>query len=158
MAQPLHLDAEQMRALAVFSILEGAPDLTHVHEQLKVAAVIVNRTNSRNWVSQYGSTIVEQLFAPGQFEVRTRYRLQVSQFKSALAAAKAGVDTRTATDRIRAFMAEAGVAERYTRAAREIGNATGFRGRNGVNRFRRESRFDDPNLAARQPSHILVRR
>lgn len=151
-----------MYALAAFCILEGAPDLRDTHEQLKVAAVVVNRLNSSNWVRQFGAGIMAQLFAPGQFEVQTRYGLELEDFDSyegavkALAAAKPSLSETWAGELMISFMRDAGKEDKYQAAAAAIGDATGFRGNGLTNTFRQESPWDDDKLASKQPRAITV--
>ena len=113
MANPKHLTPEEMYALAAFSILEGSPDLADTHAQLKVAAVVINRTNASNWKREFGSGVLDQLFARGQFEVQTRYGLDREDFGSldlaaqALADAKAGLSAQWAREKMINFMRDA---------------------------------------------------
>ncbi|MCA9707102.1 MAG: cell wall hydrolase [Myxococcales bacterium] len=159
---PLKLSPANMYMLAAFAILEGSPDLRNTHEQLKVAAVVVNRTNASNWVREFGAGVQAQLFAPGQFEVQTRYGLDLEDFGSfetavkAVADAKPGLSEAWARELMLAFMRDAADATKYEAAATEIGDSTGFRGNGSTNTFRKESRWDDANLGSKQPSSIVV--
>jgi Cell Wall Hydrolase len=151
-----------MYALAAFSILEGSPNLQDTHSQLKVAAVVINRTNSSNWVREFGRGVTAQLFARGQFEVQTRYGLDTGDFGSfetaaqALADAKPGLSLEWAKTNMIAFMRDAADATKYTAAAAEIGDSTGFRGDGRTNTFRKESKYDDASIGSKQPSSIVV--
>lgn len=93
MSTPLRIPPKQMYALAVFCILEGSPDMQNVVEQLKVAAVIVNRTHSSNWSTQFGGGLMDQMFAHDkngdQFEIIKRFGLDLGDFASLDTAAKA---------------------------------------------------------------------
>jgi hypothetical protein len=148
MADPLRITPGEMYALAAFCILEGDNTLSNTHEQLKVAAVLVNRMNASNWT--------------GQFEVQTRYRLDREDFDSldeasqALADAKSGLSKPWSRERIIAFIRAAGDTEQYTRAAGDVGDNTGFRGAGGRNTFRKESPYDDRNIGSKQPSSVVV--
>lgn len=159
---PLRVPTKDMYALAAFCILEGSPDLRDTHEQLKVAAVVVNRLNSSNWVREFGAGIIAQLFAPGQFEVQTRYGLDLEDFDSfdgaveALAAAKPSLSKEWARELMISFMRDAADETKYQAAATAINDATGFRGNGITNTFRQESRWDDDNLSRKQPSSIVV--
>lgn len=159
---PLQVSTGNMYALAAFCILEGSPDLRDTHEQLKVAAVVVNRLNSSNWVREFGSGILDQLFAPGQFEVQPRYGLELDDFHSldgatrALAAAKHSLSEQWARELMISFMRDAADPTKYQAAASAVGDATGFRGNGITNTFRQESPWDDDNLSSKQPSSIVV--
>ncbi len=156
------LTPSEMYALGAFCILEGSPELSDTHEQLKVAAVVVNRLNADNWVDAFGSRVFDQLFAPGQFEVRPRYGLDPHDFDSldeatrALADAKDGLDTGRAEVLMIAFMRAAADPVAYSDAARAVGDNTGFRGSGGRNTFRVESPYDEADLGSQQPRCILV--
>lgn len=151
-----------MYALAAFSILEGSPDLSDTKEQLKVAAVVINRINASNWVNEFGAGITAQLFAPGQFEVQPRYGLDLEDFDSfdaavkAVADAKPGLSEEYAKTLMENFIRDAADETKYTEAASAIGDATGFRGDGVTNTFREESRWDDDDLGSEQPSSIVV--
>lgn len=159
---PRQLTPAEMYALAAFCILEGSGDLRNTHEQLKVAAVVINRLNASNWVREFGSGLFDQLFARGQFEVQPRYGLDRGDFDSmdlaaqALSDAKPGLSVEWARTNMISFMRDAADPTRYTAAATEVGDSTGFRGVNGVNVYRQESRYDDANLSSEQPSAIVV--
>jgi hypothetical protein len=162
MADPLRLTPGEMYALAAFCILEGDNTLSDTHEQLKVAAVIVNRMNASNWTREFGRGVLDQLFARNQFEVQTRYRLDREDFDSfdaaskALADSKPGLSQPWARERMIAFMRAAADTEQYGAAAGDVGDNTGFRGAGGRNTFRKESRYDDANLGSKQPSSLVV--
>ena len=161
-ANPLSLTPGEMYALAAFCILEGDNTLSDTHEQLKVAAVIVNRMNASNWTREFGRGLFNQLFARGQFEVQTRYNLDRNDFDSldeaaqALADAKSRLSKDWAREHIISFIRAAADTTKYAAAARDVGDNTGFRGANGRNTFRRESPYDDRNLSSKQPSSIVV--
>jgi hypothetical protein len=162
MADPLRITPGEMYALAAFCILEGDNTLSDTHEQLKVAAVLVNRMNASNWTREFGRGVFNQLFARNQFEVQTRYRLDREDFDSldeasqALADAKSGLSKPWSRERIIAFIRAAGDTEQYTRAAGDVGDNTGFRGAGGRNTFRKESPYDDRNIGSKQPSSVVV--
>lgn len=151
-----------MYALAVFCILEGDNTLQDTGEQLKVAAVVVNRLNSSNWTREFGRGLFDQIFARGQFEVQTRFGLDREDFDSydeaaqALADAKAGISVEWAREHIAVFARAAADPTQYGAAVTAIGSSTGFRGRSGRNVFRQESPYDDADLASKQPSAIEV--
>lgn len=151
-----------MYALAVFCILEGDNTLSNTHEQLKVAAVVVNRMNASNWTREFGTGLLNQIFARGQFEVQTRFGLDREDFDSfeeaaqALTDSKPGLSLAWSRERIITFMRAASNTTQYGAAARDVGDSTGFRGSGGVNTYRRESRYDDANIGSRQPSSIEV--
>lgn len=162
MANPLRITPGEMYGLAVFCILEGDNTLSDTHEQLKVAAVVVNRMNASNWTREFGRGLFDQIFARGQFEVQTRYGLDREDFDSfdeaaqALTDSKPGLSLQWSRERIIAFMRAAENTTTYGAAARDVGDSTGFRGSGGRNTFRRESRYDDANIGSRQPSSIVV--
>lgn len=164
------LPTKELNTLAVFAILEGPGDLRNTHEQLKVAAVVINRTNSSNWKNDYGPTISDQLFATDivdgntrhQFEVMPIFGLKRTDFVSldsatqALSDAKDGFDYDSARDAILNFKRAAADPNQYSAAAEEIGNATGFRGgTDGMNKFRQESSYDDDALSEKQPGALV---
>jgi hypothetical protein len=168
MASPLRISPNQMYTLAVFCILEGSPDLRNVAEQLKVAAVIVNRTHSSNWSKQFGAGIVDQMFARDarygdQFEIIKRFGLDSGDFVSLELAAKALTEAKPALSQqwskelVIAFARAAADPAQYGAATKSVGENTGFRGVKGVNVFRRESpKYDQSGLEAKQPSCIMV--
>lgn len=162
MTSPKLVSPQDMYALAVFCVLEGHGNLSNVPEQLKVAAVIVNRLNSANWTKEFGSGWMDQMFARGQFEVQTRFGLDRADFESyekaakALSEAKPGISLPWARELIIAFARAAADPKQYGAAAEAIGDSTGFRGKKGVNVFRKESKYDSPGLAAKQPSSLVV--
>ena len=178
MSSPLVISAREMYALAVFCILEGADDLGSTGEQLKVAAVVVNRTNSANWANQFGKGVMDQMFAVAtnkktgkqqeQFEVRSRFGLDTGDFDSLEEAVQALVDAKKprltaawAKAHIVDFIRAVGDSAQYGAAAKVVGNNTGFRGKKGVgNVFRREvdnpKWGDDPKVDEKQPSSIIV--
>ncbi len=168
MASPQRITPQEMYALAVFCILEGADDLRNTAEQLKVAAVIVNRTHSSNWSKQFGASLMDQMFAADkngdQFEIIKRFGIDRADFASidsaakALTEAKPALSLEWAKEGIIAFGRAAGDVTQYTAAATAVGDNTGFRGKKGVgNVFRRESpKYDSTGLLAKQPSNILV--
>lgn len=167
MSTPLRIPPKQMYALAVFCILEGSPDMQNVVEQLKVAAVIVNRTHSSNWSTQFGGGLMDQMFAHDkngdQFEIIKRFGLDLGDFASldtaakALSAAKPALSVEWSKTNIIAFARAAADPAQYGAAAKSVGENTGFRGKNGVNTFRRESpKYDSTGLEAKQPSSIEV--
>jgi hypothetical protein len=162
MSTPLRITPGEMYALATFCILEGDNTLQSIHEQLKVAACIVNRMNASNWRREFGAGVLDQLFARGQFEVQPRYGLDRGDFDSfdlasqALADAKAGLSQPWARERIINFIRAAADPAQYGAAARDVGDSTGFRGVRGVNVYRQESRYDDASIGSKQPSSIEV--
>lgn len=162
MPTPLRVTPGEMYAMAAFCILEGSPDLQNTHEQLKVAAVIVNRMNASNWQREFGRGVLDQLFARGQFEVQTKYGLDRADFDSfekaaqALADAKPGLSLQWAKTNMAAFIRDAADSTKYTAAATEIGDSTGFRGNGRTNTFRKESRYDEANVSREQPSSIEI--
>ena len=162
MSSPLRITPKQFYALAVFCILEGSGNLQDTGEQLKVAAVIVNRTNSPNWSGEFGKGIVDQLFARGQFEVITRFKLDSGDFVSIDKAAKALADAKGRSvewgkELILAFGRAAASTEAYGKAVKAVAHSTGFRGKNGTNVFRVESpKYDAKELQSKQPSCIMV--
>jgi Cell Wall Hydrolase len=162
MPTPLRVTPAEMYALAAFCILEGSPDLQNTHEQLKVAAVVVNRMNASNWTSEFGKGVFAQLFARGQFEVQTRYGLDTGDFDSfekaaqALADAKPGLSLQWAKTNMISFMRDAANPDKYGAAAKAIGDSTGFRGDGRNNTFRKESRYDEANVSREQPSALEV--
>lgn len=158
----LVVSTRDMYALAAFCILEGSPDLRDTHEQLKVAVVVINRTNASNWVREFGEGITAQLFARGQFEVQPRYGLDHGDFDSkaeavqAVADAKPGLSVEWATELMDAFIRDAQNATRWQAAAMEVGDATGFRGNGTTNTFRQESPYDDADISSKLPSALLL--
>ncbi|MEX1362252.1 MAG: hypothetical protein AB1Z98_03955 [Nannocystaceae bacterium] len=162
MATPRTVTTAEMYALAAFCILEGTPDLSNTHEQLKVAAVVINRTNASNWRREFGPGILDQLFARGQFEVQPRYGLDRGDFDSlseasqALADAKPGLSVEWAREKMINFMRDAANPTNYEAAARDVGDATGFRGNGQTNTFRQESPYDDDDISSKQPSSLVV--
>lgn len=168
MTSPQRISPKEMYALAVFCILEGADDLQNTSEQLKVAAVIVNRTHSSNWSSQFGAGLMDQMFARDkngdQFEIIKRFGIDRADFDSLDKAAKALTEAKPALSHewakagIIAFGRAAADPTQYGAAATAVGENTGFRGKKGVgNVFRRESpKYDATGLAAKQPSSIFV--
>jgi hypothetical protein len=178
MSSPLVISAQEMFALAVFCVLEGADSLSDTDEQLKVAAVVVNRTNSANWANQFGRGVMDQMFAVAtnkksgkkqeQFEVQSRFGLDTGDFDSFDEAIQALVDAKKprltkewAKQHLIDFIHAVGDADRYGKAARSVGNSTGFRGVKGKgNVFRREvpnaKWGDDPKVDEKQPSSIIV--
>ena len=163
MPSPKLVSPKDMYALAVFCILEGHGNLSNTPEQLKVAAVIVNRCNSANWTKEFGHGFLSQMFARGQFEVQTRFKLDLHDFDSyekaakALSEAKPGISLQWAREHIIVFARAAADPKQWGAAAQAIGDSTGFRGRKGTNVFRKESKYDSPGLAGKQPSCLLVR-
>lgn len=161
-SSPRSVTPGEMYALAAFCILEGSPDLSDTHEQLKVAAVVINRTNASNWRREFGNGILDQLFARGQFEVQPRYGLDEGDFASlataaqALADAKSGLSVEWAREKMINFMRDAADTTKYTAAATDVGDATGFRGNGQTNTFRQESRYDDADIGSKQPSSLVV--
>lgn len=151
-----------MYGLAVFCILEGDNTLSDTHEQLKVAAVVVNRMNASNWTREFGRGVFNQIFARGQFEVQTRFGLDRDDFDSfteaaqALTDSKPGLSLQWSREHIISFMRAAEDTTKYGAAARDVGDSTGFRGSRGRNTYRRESPYDDANIGSRQPSSIVV--
>ena len=162
MPNPLRLTPGEMYGLAVFCILEGDNTLSDTHEQLKVAAVVVNRMNASNWRREFGAGLFDQIFARGQFEVQTRFGLDREDFDSldeasqALADSKAGLSLQWSREHIITFARAAGDPVKYGAAARDVGDSTGFRGSGGRNTFRVESRYDDANISSKQVSSIVV--
>jgi hypothetical protein len=168
MASPQRISPKEMYALAVFCILEGSPDMHDTAEQLKVAAVIVTRTHSANWSKQFGAGIMDQMFAHDnkygdQFEIIKRFNLDLGDFVSLDAAAKALTEAKPALSlqwsktHIINFARAAADPAQYGAATKSVGENTGFRGVNKVNVFRRESpKYDSTGLEAKQPSCIIV--
>jgi hypothetical protein len=159
--QPLKVQPAEMYALAVFCALEGGHK--NKTEQLQVAAVITNRMNADNWVKEFGPGVTDQLFARGQFAVFQDYGLDRNDFGSldqaaqTLAGAKK-IPVAEARETILNFIDAADDAQQFGRAARAVGDNTGFRASgDGVsNVYRRESPYDPKNVGARQPSSIAV--
>jgi Domain of unknown function (DUF4157)/Cell Wall Hydrolase len=158
---PLEITEAEMCALAVFCILEGPGDLTNTDEQLKVAAVIINRINSPNWEKEYGDTITGQAFAKNQFEVVKTYGLELGDLDSFDKAAQTlseakNINIEESRTNIIAFVRAAADPTQYGAAVKAVGGNTGFRGVENVNVFRRESPYDATDLASKQPSSILT--
>lgn len=152
-----------MHALAVISILEGAANLRDTSEQLKVAAVIINRINSSNWRREFGDTIIDQVMGTSrsgqrQFVVIDHYHVVRSDFDS-LAATVARLDTAKhityAGEIVEAFVRAIGTPDGYSAARTAVGDKTGFRAGSNGNVFRNESRYDDSDLATRHPMSVV---
>lgn len=174
-ATPLRIQIDEMYGLAVISILEGSHDLIKfdTHDQLMVAAVIVNRLHSKNWVLKdrdhrgFGPGIFDQIFGKGQFEVTWKHGLTRESFDSLDGAAtvlrkakKSAFSQCWAEHLIFQFIRAVGDPKEYGAAVSEVGNNTGFRGNNPdtKNRFRQESKDHDPSdLQSKQPSSITTK-